>query len=639
MVKKRIFTLFALFLAFVLSACGAKVNTELQLDTPTSGKRIITLVIPKLDETAKAKVNGGMTAVDASIKKHLPKEFTFSGFQQSGENTVGTLTLEFDSLETYKSKIAAILREKDSKNIDSMISVNTTGLVTGMQVKERFSSEQLLKWAINGLVEDGVIAKNDSSLLLETGDSKITFNGKSYNSTGSYLQVKDVVDNGVSHLAINIAEQKSSFDVQVKFGYREGTKYPEAELKAHLDKALPKNAKLSVLNTGENQIDGVNVNGQMVSYTADSIEEVAKSLSTLLGDPSFSIKDITTPRENGFPERKLKVEFNCSGVCSPDGRKLLEFKPADIWKLNGSKKLSHSGAISMLLPIRFSDFTVDSTIGKNGGKVVLTATLDAKIAELAGNSIEKALNRNDAGKIVSKKDGEKQIYTLTLSGDSETALNAAMRKLSANSGYKITADTNAGFFSDSVSFIYRNDFGRNFSLKEGGKVKQKLTIDGYSITKSTAGDSAIIEKTLAPGEFFSVKGTAAKTSVISWVIFGILLTLILLLSVFIFWKRKLIIEKWTVWKKTRAEKRATTAGVMSASGMASANYLPPTANVASTNVDFATNSAPNVADDYMHTTPTGSDFASIANNDSSANMANSAMHASKTAEWSESELI
>lgn len=556
MVKKRLYALCALFLALALSACGAKVHTELKLDSPTSGQRVMRIVIPKLDEQQAQKINGGIDAVEASIKKHLPEELTFSGFSAEGEETVGTLTLEFDSLDTYQTKISALFGNS-YYNLKSGIAVTTEGLVTGVQVEENFSSTDLLQWARDGLVEDGVIAETDSNNIMETGDSTITFGDATYDSTSGHLYVSEVTDNGINHLAIAISEKESSLDIKAELGYKKGTKYPEEEFKQYVENNRPKDAKVEDLTS--------DFNGVSISYSAISLEEAEESLAKLLGDPSFSIKEVQEDSSdnsqflrNNQPvlTRAIDVAFNCSSLCSPKANdKKIKFTPSEKWTLeNSSGEIYQSGKITMYMPIEFSDISVASTLGEKGGTVIMKASLNNGVAELAGDdAISAFLNPKDAGELSTETTSENTVYTLTITGASQEELNAALAETSSGTSYKVMPTQRSGFFKKEVAFTYHNDFGSKFGETARSSVRHTVTIDGYSISASNFGNSAKIETT---GDPLIAEGIASTFTLGGLIlILGIVFAILVAVGI-LFWKRKVIAEKL----KARKEKQAALQG-------------------------------------------------------------------------------
>ncbi|MDP9801148.1 hypothetical protein J2S49_001224 [Arcanobacterium wilhelmae] len=565
--KKKLGALVALLLAFALSACGAKVNTELKMESPTSGKRIITLVLPKLDENAQKQVHGGNDAIDKSIRRHLPKELTYSGLKKDGDKTIATFTLEFDSLETYREKIKSVFSAStQDANADPQIAITTEGLVTGVQISENYDSLALMKWLPNGLVEDRVVDEDQRGNVLENGDSKVTFDGKEHKSDGSRLHIVDVKDKGVNDLAIALEEVKDGLAISANFGYLSGTDYPKDELTKYIDSVKPDGAEVADLS-GEFQ-------GVKVAYTVANLDEANKSLVKLLGDPSFAIKETAGVQEGtGFPTRKIEAQMNCGGVCSvTNPNTTFTFTPAQGWENHGNDKIhGKNGEIDMTMNLLFSDVSVDSTLGMDGGTVVVKMSLPKDVAQRAGDAVKSIVNRADQGELESVESGDKVNYTLTLKADSNEQLNNMLGRYAPGSEFAIRENPEAGTFTDGVYFSYTNTFASTIALAEGQEVKQTFSLDGYSVDKSA--ESAT--ETSTTGNF-DVSGTASRMATSAWITLGVVGALVLIAVGLGVWKRKAIAAKLADMKEKRAaaaqERARAQAEAMAAQQTMAAGY-------------------------------------------------------------------
>lgn len=65
--------------ALVLSACGARVETDLGLENAEKGSRTMSISFNMKDN--KDYVKGDINSIDSSIKKHLPSELSYEGIQ------------------------------------------------------------------------------------------------------------------------------------------------------------------------------------------------------------------------------------------------------------------------------------------------------------------------------------------------------------------------------------------------------------------------------------------------------------------------------------------------------------------------------------------------------------------------------
>ena len=68
--------------ALILSACGAKIETQLGLESAEKGTRTMQVSFNLKDN--KDKIKGGSEALDASVRKHLPEGPGIAGGIQSG---------------------------------------------------------------------------------------------------------------------------------------------------------------------------------------------------------------------------------------------------------------------------------------------------------------------------------------------------------------------------------------------------------------------------------------------------------------------------------------------------------------------------------------------------------------------------
>ncbi|CRH90593.1 Uncharacterised protein [Chlamydia trachomatis] len=295
-----------------------------------------------------------------------------------------------------------------------------------------------------------------------------------------------------------------------------------------------------------------------ISYSSASLKEAEESLAKLLGDPSFALKEAENDKEdspfagNGIPAltRTLDVTFNCSGLCSPQSDdRTLKFTPAEDWTISNysNGEIHQSGKITMYMRLKFSNISVQSTLGEDGGKVVATVSLNNKTVALAGDAINAFLNPQEAGELISKEESENTVYTLTLTGKSQEELNSALAKVSPHTTYSITPSARSGFFKKEVGFTYYNDFGSKFGVTDGKDIQHTVIIDGYSISGSNLGNSSIIKAAENP---LSATGVASKFTLGAWMLILGIICCVLLGAGILFWKRKELAGKLQT-RKTR----------------------------------------------------------------------------------------
>ena len=119
--------------ALVLSACGARVETDLGLENAEKGSRTMSISFNMKDN--KDYVKGDINSIDSSIKKHLPSELSYEGIQTDGDKARATFKLSFTSISEYRTKVENLLKLSGSSTTPTIsISDSTMGLVQGVQV-------------------------------------------------------------------------------------------------------------------------------------------------------------------------------------------------------------------------------------------------------------------------------------------------------------------------------------------------------------------------------------------------------------------------------------------------------------------------------------------------------------------------
>src|SRR5699024_4801755 len=104
--------LVALTSAVLLAACGADVNTQLELDKNYSGERQFVLTMAESDADT---LSGGVDAAEQAVQSHLPDALAFEGLESVEDGYKATFTMQFDDVADYRHKLKALL---DASDID-----------------------------------------------------------------------------------------------------------------------------------------------------------------------------------------------------------------------------------------------------------------------------------------------------------------------------------------------------------------------------------------------------------------------------------------------------------------------------------------------------------------------------------------
>lgn len=319
--------------ALVLSACSAKIETQLGLESAEKGTRTILVSFNMKDN--QDKVKGGTQALDASVRKHLPEGLEYEGIQSEGDKARATFKVSFSSVDEYHSKVTSLLKASGS-DIKPQISIvnSDQGLVQGIQVKENFSSGDLLGWLPEALVVDGVVsASNKNSVLSSSDETTVKFGEKEVkNSGGSKISAKDVQDRGFRNVILDVKEKDGGYSVMVSFVAKEIMNTETASaVDAYLNQVKPEGSELKKgLESSQAKAYAPSAStasakeevGRTLTFSASSIEDLGSGLKKLFGASStdFSASREVVAKDNNFTvQKKISGLLDCSLLCSPNG--------------------------------------------------------------------------------------------------------------------------------------------------------------------------------------------------------------------------------------------------------------------------------------------------------------------------------
>lgn len=187
-----------------VSGCsaGSTIDTSLQVNEDLSGQRTMTI---SLDDSVFAQYfNGTIDDLNSYISEYCPEQLEWSVSAEEGYNQY-EFDLLFGGVDEYKSKVDILT------GMDSVleISVPDTIWASGIYINEDFTSEDLLKWLSDGLVEAGYVSADNASMIFSVGNTEVDFNGNQY-STYECVNVDEV--DYVNIDEINVYTDMSDFD-------------------------------------------------------------------------------------------------------------------------------------------------------------------------------------------------------------------------------------------------------------------------------------------------------------------------------------------------------------------------------------------------------------------------------------------
>ena len=476
--------------ALILSACGAKIETQLGLESAEKGTRTMQVSFNLKDN--KDKIKGGSEALDASVRKHLPEGLEYGGIQSEGDKARATFKVSFSSVDEYHSKVTSLLKASGS-DIKPQISIvnSDQGLVQGIQVKENFSSGDLLGWLPEALVVDGVVsASNKNSVLSSSDETTVKFGEKEVkNSGGSKISAKDVQDRGFRNVILDVKEKDGGYSVMVSFVAKEIMNTETASaVDAYLNQVKPEGSELKKgLESSQAKAYAPSAStasakeevGRTLTFSASSIEDLGNGLKKLFGASStdFSASREVVAKDNNFTvQKKISGLLDCSLLCSPngDGLTLTIVDSNDksyIVDPEGRASSSRSGGSSTLIAVdRVSSRQIEMKSMKVATSLGLDGSMEARFLyafpteDVAG--AEQKLKDVFAGggndEIEVRQDGDATIVSVKVRGKDQNEFNQRLNEYLPDS--KVTVTRPGGY----------HPFGSDYTVTPEIKLSSKL---------------------------------------------------------------------------------------------------------------------------------------------------------------------
>lgn len=476
--------------ALILSACGAKIDTQLGLESAEKGTRTMLVSFNMKDN--KDKIKGGVEALDASVRKHLPEGLEYGGIQSEGDKARATFTIPFSSVDEYRTKVASILKAAGSSTTPQINIVNSEqGLVQGIQVEENFSSKDLLSWLPEALVVDGVIETSNKNSVFNSSNNETTvkFGEKEVkNSGGSTITAKDVQDRGFKAVFMDINEKDGGYSVMVSFSAKEiMNSETSSAVDAYLNQVKPEGAELKKgLDSSEARGYAPSAStsaakeeiGRTMLFQASSSQDLSDKLKKIFGASStgLSFSREVTEKDGSFKvEKTISGTLDCSLLCSPEGRGLtLTMKDSEDrrYEPNYSRRDSNSSssnnrilAVNLVSSrdVSMKSMKVATSLGLDGSMearfLYAFPTEDVAGAEQKLKDVF-AGGSNDETEV--RQDGDATIVSVKVRGKDEAEFNQRLNEYLPES--KVTVTRPGGY----------HPFGSDYTLKPDIKLAQKL---------------------------------------------------------------------------------------------------------------------------------------------------------------------
>ena len=577
--------------ALVLSACGARIDTALNVDANGAGTRVMTLTLSENIDT----LVGGTEAADASIRRHLPPEVEYSGLAVSTTVTA-VFTITFANPDEYRTKVAALLAAGDMPLPEgNLFTFETTPFVSGASIKENFSSRDLMQWMFAGLLADGVVPADQSGNMSETGATVVNYNGIAFEEY-EQISFEEVDDNGFNTVTMTTTIDPANLSRTITFSLAEKAQYNSntalydeyfAALEGQGMTVEPNSA-----NTGMSWD---------VTFTASSSDEMVTLTNTALSSQETAFA-ITTQAHPDVPlTAQLEVtDFaECRAICSP---RLDQIDDAlvipETFTFEGSSgrtnddglpvlNLTELQSVTMAKPISFTTATAELAIDSSGGVTwkgqFAVANEDA---ELIGEGIEAVLSAEGTSEVATSAGDTDTTYTVNISGADGTAFAGAYDKWAGGGtswgiaslyvtdgaddgllkrhytvrGMLPLQNVSAALPADGVAFTLTVPSGEN--IEKSAFNPSTATVDGSTATFQSNGET-------------SFDATVRGTPTSAWFVYGGIALAVLLVAGALVLFRKKIAAFFAKQKVAMANRRAAQAAALAAQPPAQAAYIPP----------------------------------------------------------------
>jgi hypothetical protein len=539
-------------LTFILTACGARIDTTMNVSDTGSGERVMVLTLGSSD---LSKLTGGPAAADASIRRHLPASVSYSGMQPDKDgNQTATLTLAFASTADYKNKVSELINAGGINAGEIDFSVSDSVLVKGITLQESNSSADLLKWMFDGLIADHVVSSSDSSNLYEMGTSVVKFGGATIQQSNPF-SVSRVANNGFDSVTMKTQIADVNQVTRTLTYTAAGTRYSANKdvFAKFFDQSTQDGAKVSTPSPGVWEL----------TFSGDP-KTIASSTSRALGGApaTFALDLSDTPADPSEKVLTATDTASCDAVCATTTQiRDAVSTPENFTPRNLDVDTSaHEAATFAFAPPMKSiaatfGFGMDGSVTAKVNVVVPKASTDA-----VGDGFAKKLRPSDGvGTLETAKDDTNSTYTVSISGKD-------FKDFAAKYGQWAPGSSVTQSEKDSGLFVHQSSYAINPALQNlsghhpitDGATSEISLPFGQWVSSSAGAEQSVG----VAGSTVTVHGLETAVSVqTNSLTVGGLITFVVLLGAAAFGAYLLIRHRAALFKRLRAFRDQTNAGL------------------------------------------------------------------------------
>jgi len=543
--------LVALAAALLLAACGADVNTQLELDKNYAGERQFVLTMAESDADT---LSGGIDAAEQALQTHLPDALVFEGIEPVQDGYKATFTMQFDDVDDYRNKITSLLDASDIAESERgmNVQVDEQQLVTSIVFEEDFYNDELMGWASDALIEEEVVP-GTAPTLTSNGTASVVFNGEEVDNATSLPRINvSLTDDrrfeeiGLDFRILDSGEFTVTLDYLVS---PEMTAVQNEFITDHVEELEDVDGiKGAVEDSGpvENHETG-NPEPREVSATFSSAESVQNGMRVLLAneDATFEASEVTPEDSADVITEYVGTNWSCDAICDPDNVRQLtgETDYPDQWQLVDQQRSNGELYIKLNRGMPLDSLTSTTRLDIDG---TMEQTFEFAVDNDTQHGHEDTVAElfqppKGSGTYDTERAADTTLYTTTFRADDAQELTNKINNYLEAKGITdpaiIDHDPLTGLWSD---YDLNVNLSPVWNLASGGvegtavfQVDLPSMHKGESEEASSSNGTIILQS--SSGDF-RVNASGPTVTTI-WALAGVILALVLSLIGFILWHR------------------------------------------------------------------------------------------------------
>ncbi|MGJ3509187.1 hypothetical protein [Enemella sp. A6] len=412
------------FGAMLLSGCGAKIDSVLQLNADGSGERTFTMTLSGEDQ--KQYIKGDVAKIDALFKSSTPEQLEYLGVADgSGGAKVYSFKMTFSDIDDYTDKVTRLMAAGGNrKPVEIEWKVEDSVFRKSVTYKDNTNTKALMKWANQAVYDSDVMDTENPNFtaddLTEEGQTVLRHGEESYEITGSG-SVRKVDDRGAMSVQVNTegvdtGRYKRTITYELP---REHYVVDEAGFDEFFDSVTPEGGTLTPAG-------GTGTTWVLEFSSEDPADIVSWTNAALISEQTeFTVESKVAQQEDGLA-RELRVvdNFECSAVCHRDGRISGDLELPEPWQRSSGQSPS-TEPIVYHKPVQAETRSVRVKAAERNPSLTLSVGFAADDVAGLEDAVAKAISGSDGSDVeITDEDGRK-IFTVVQEGDSQADFQTA----------------------------------------------------------------------------------------------------------------------------------------------------------------------------------------------------------------------